>query len=321
VATRGLGISLLRHHRFIDHLIETPDPFASPLSTARSLRASLVHRALDPDLIATGASDRRFGIAALAFSAWPAVRGGFTLYPELYHRPLQYDPSRSLIDNNLQLAELAGASSEHREPRVFFSTADLDKARAMAQSAHQQSRPLAIFVTQNSGGQRTGWYTARFAEVIRYAHYELGCEVAYVGTDKDSEPIAAIRKAADGIGTSFAGRTSVTELAALLCLSDVAVSLDTGTMHIGRAVGLPLVVLGPSWQAPIEWLPLGVPNVTILRGPDIDRRNIPEGYLLDEIDSPSVCAALHDLLRRYPPSESARSERIAASISSVDHLQ
>jgi ADP-heptose:LPS heptosyltransferase len=282
---------------------------------------ALRSRSLHPELILTGASDRRFGIAALAVSAGSAVRGGFTLYPEIYHRPLNYDQNRSLIDNNLQLATLAGAASKHLEPKVFFSAADLETARALAQSVNPGRKPLAIFVTQNSGGQRTGWHTDRFAEVIRYAHNHIGCAVAYVGIDKDREPIEEIRKAADEIGISVAGRTSVTELAALLCLSDVAVSLDTGTMHVGRAMGLPLVILGPSWQAPIEWLPLNRPDATILRGPDIDRKNIPANYMLDEIDAASVCSALDDLLNRYPPSEANRSERVAASISVVDHLQ
>ena len=90
------------------------------------------------------------------------------------------------------------------------------------------------------------------------------------------------------------GRTSVTELAALLAMSDAVVSLDTGTMHVGRAVGVPMVVIGPSWQRPIEWLPLGVPQVRILRGED--REDVPEGYRLDEVEAGEVMAALRELM-------------------------
>jgi len=140
----------------------------------------------------------------------------------------------------------------------------------------------------------------------------------YVGTSGDKAAIEAIRGAAGGVGRSVAGRTSVTELAALLAMSDVMVTLDTGTMHVGRAVKTPMVVLGPSWQRPIEWLPLMVANVRILRG--ADRDTVPENYQLDEISTESVIAALDDLLRVYPASAEARSDRVAQSLSSVDHL-
>ena len=113
--------------------------------------------------------------------------------------------------------------------------------------------------------------------------------------------------------------TGVAQLAALLAMSDMLVSLDTGTMHVGRAVEVPMVVLGPSWQKPIEWLPLGLPQVTILRGKDCDE--VPEGYRLDDISAEAVTAALDANTKRFPASESAREARVIAGISKVDHLR
>ena len=318
VATRGLGLALLHHHPFLDHLIETPDPLTSTRSTAHILRAELARRSIRPSMILTGASDQRTRIAALALLAAPAIRGGFTIHPGLYHRPLTYDRRRSLIDNNLQLAALVGAPVTHIEPRVYFSPADLAAAESLVRVANPEGRPLVLVVTQNSGGQRTGWHPNRFAHVIRHTHEVLGCAVAYVGTTADRGPIEEIRQAAGGIGASLAGRTSVNELAALLVISDAAVSLDTGTMHVGRAVGVPMVVIGPSWQRPIEWLPLGIPQVRILRGKD--REDIPPNYQLDEVRAEEVIAALEELFTLYPPSAASRAERAAARTSTVDHL-
>jgi ADP-heptose:LPS heptosyltransferase len=269
-------------------------------------------------LILTGASDQRTRIAALALLTSPAIRGGFTIHPGLYHRPLVYDRRRSLIDNNLELAALAGAASTHVEPRVYFSPADLTAAEILARIASPDARPLVLFVTQNSGGQLTGWHIDRFAQVIRHAHEVLGCSVAYAGMSTDRVPIEEIRQAAGGIGTSLAGRTSITELAALLAISDAVVSLDTGTMHVGRAIGVPMVVIGPSWQRPIEWLPLGLPQVRILRGEDRD--DIPSNYHLDEVKATDVIAALEELFALYPPSATSRAARTAAVTSTVDHF-
>src|SRR5258708_2062963 len=59
VATRGLGLALLRNHPFIDHLIETPDPLTSTRAAARVLRTELASRSIRPSMILTGASDQR----------------------------------------------------------------------------------------------------------------------------------------------------------------------------------------------------------------------------------------------------------------------
>lgn len=319
VATRGLGFALLRHHPFIDHLIETPDPLIDTFAAARTLVSELSKLGLQPDCTLTGASDQRSRIALLALLARTGWRGGYTQASALYQHTLTVDRQRSLIDNNLRLAALAGCSTEHLEPRVFFSNSDASTASALIRENNPEGKPLLVLVTQNSGGQSTGWHTDRFIQVIRHAHDTLGCAILYVGIAADTEAVEQIRQQAGGIGVSLTGKTSVTELAALLAMSDVVVSLDTGTMHIARAVGVPIVVLGPSWQKPREWLPLEVPNARILRG--VDRPDVPPGYRLDEIDAPSVIAALTELLKVYPPNPTERAERLRRSESAIDHRQ
>lgn len=317
VATRGIGLEVLRHNSSIEHLIETPDPLHDTFGAAKVLRAELARRNLHPDCTLTGASDQRTRIALLALLSGAGWRGGYTLAPQLYQRPLCYRWDRSQIDNNLQLADLIGAGAGHVEPRVYFSKADVATARAMTHEANPTDKPLIIMVTQGSGGQRTGWHEERFVEVIRHAHKVLGCAIAYVGTSADAAAIEQLRQAAANVGVSLAGRTTVTQLAALLALSDAAVSLDTGTMHVGRAVGVPMVVMGPSWQKPLEWLPLNSPNVRILRGKD--RPDIPESYKLDEVLAPDVIAALTELLNTYPADPAQRVARLQTSLSAVDH--
>ena len=314
VATRGLGLQVLRHSPYVDRLIETPNPLTDLRATFFFLRRHL--RRVDVDCVLTGASDQRTRIALLGLLASGGWRGGYTVNPALYQQPLKYDWNSSLITNNLRIGGLLGCNVQALEPRVFFSREDVETARALVQKVNPAGRPLAVMVTQNSGGQATGWLTDRFVSVIRHATEEQGCAVAYVGTAGDAAAIDAIREAANGIGTSIAGRTNVNELAAVLAMSDVMVTLDTGTMHVGRAVKTPMVVLGPSWQRPIEWLPLTVPNTRILRGEDRDA--IPENYRLDEISEDSVIEALDDVLRTYPPDAVARERRVEESLSSID---
>ena len=317
IATRGLGIQVNRRSTFIDTLIETPDPLTNLREAAIHLRRQLRRLGLQPDCILTGASDQRTRIALLGMLASSGWRGGFTVKPALYHHPLQYDPTLSLIRNNLRLAQLLGCDIPISRPRVTFSRDDLSHATTLLQEANPEGRSLAVIVTQNSGGQSTGWHADRWSTVIQAAQ-QRGCAVVYVGTAVDQPAIEAISQAAGGIGISIAGKTTIPQLAAVLAQSDIMLTLDTGTMHVGRAIGAPMVVLGPSWQKPLEWLPLGVENVRILRGPDRD--DIPPGYHLDEISAASVIAAMDQLLAAHPASAHAREQRLRESLSDADRL-
>jgi ADP-heptose:LPS heptosyltransferase len=319
VATRGAGLQVLRHSPFVDHLIETPDPTKHLGAAVLALREQLRRRGIRPDCVLTGASDQRTRIALLGLFGSSGWRGGYTVKPALYQRPLAYDQGLSLIANNLRLATLVGCKDEPTEPRIPFSTTDADVATNLLHAANPEGRPVVVMVTQNSGGQSTGWHAERFVQVIRHAAMERGFAVVYVGTAQDGAAIDAIREAAGGVGVSLAGETAIGELAAVLALSDFAVTLDTGTMHVGRSVRVPMVVLGPSWQKPLEWMPLGVENVRILRGED--RVGVPQEYRLDEISAESVIAALGELVELYPPSPEARQGRLQDRLSRIDHLR
>jgi ADP-heptose:LPS heptosyltransferase len=313
VASRGLGFATLRHDPHIDHLIETPDPMASFVSlwtTARMIRRLLLARGWHPDIVLQDASNRRGTFALFALLLRIAPAAGFANAAALYDRHLSYDPNLSLIDNNLRLVE----SQVHLEPAVYFTPNELERVRAMLREANPAGASMVGFVVQGSGGQRTGWHDERFVAVIEHVQ-KLGYLPVFFGVAEDAPRIERIRGLAGSPGHSFAGRTSVSELAAMLCLCDFVVTVDTGTMHVGRAVDVPMVVLGPSWQKPLEWLPLGKANVRILRG--VDRADVPVDYRLDEIEAADVIAAFDELAGLFPPSVQEREQRVTQRLSTV----
>src|SRR5580704_1474737 len=128
VATRGLGLQVLRYSPFIDRLIETPDPLTELNAAVSCLRGCLRRMRVEPDCVLTGASDQRTLIALLGMLGASGWRGGYTLKPALYQRPLEYDRSVSLIANNLRLAGLFGCDAMGIEPRVFFSRENAEAA-------------------------------------------------------------------------------------------------------------------------------------------------------------------------------------------------
>ncbi len=305
VATCGLNADLLRHSPHVDRVLETPDPMQDLSGAVSSLRGKLRQHNLRPRCVLTGPQDQRTRVGLLAALACGGWRGGFAVHPWLYTAPLAYDRNLSRVDNNLRLAALLGCPTEGCAPRVFFSAAQAKVA------AHLLSpigpAPTMAVIAGNSGGLPTAWHNDRWAQVIRYAHTELGYHPVYLGTARDEPVIDRIRALAEVPGTSLAGRTSVGELAAVLAQSDLAVSLMTGTLHVARAVGTPTVALGLAWEPALEWMSPPQAHVHLLRGADAARTS---GYRVDDLSASQVIAGLDTMAELYPASAEGRAARV-----------
>jgi ADP-heptose:LPS heptosyltransferase len=319
VATWGMGVSVLRHSPYVDHLIETPNVLDDFSGAVASLRRQLKMRGLRPDCCLTGVADQRTKIGLLGAAVCTGWRGGFAILPSLYQRPLSYNRGISLLDNNLRLADLLGLSQESLEPKIFYSPEDAAVARVLVEAARVDGHPVLAVIARGSGALPTEWHDERWVETVRYAHHVLGYNIIYLGTKADAPALANLKALAGDIGTSLAGATTINQLAAVIALSDMVVSIATGGLHVARAAGTPMLVLGLAWEKPLEWLVEGRAKMRILRGPDVEKA--PPGYLLDDISVEWVTRELADITRLFPPDDAARKARLSANLSDVDLLR
>lgn len=313
VAASRIAASVLEYSPYIDRCVVTPSPFEDFFGSATAVRALLETMPAGSRCVVTTIGNQRTRLALLSLLAGNAARVGYTLAPELYDVPLFFTPERGQIEGNLDIVRSLGYSVPFYEPRVFFKQQDTEHAAQwLASLGIQPDAPRIVFVTQNSGGQRNQWITARFQNVISNLSRDTGAVPVFVGTAKDAAPIDELRQDLPDIGISLAGRTTIGELAALLAQCDLIVSLDTGTFHVARAVGLPGVVIAPVWQSPLEWLPVNSERYRVLRGPSI--REIPATYCIEEVSGGEVCDAAKDLMAKYPADPAQRISRVERAI-------
>ncbi len=298
VAASGMALEIFRNNPGVDWLIETPSPLKDLLGAARALRAQSPFRGGTFAAITTAGNERtRVAIAGLLSGA--SVRVGFTEVPQLFRAVLKFDPERSLIDNNLRTVEALGYPFRHFEPQTFPSGEDQAWARrTLAASGVRDGQMVAVLVTQTSVTQRKSWRPERFRAAARHMIERYGAHIVFVGTAAEAAAIETLR---DGFGeatTSVAGKTSLLQLSALLRLCRVGLTLDTGILHIGRTVDLPMVVVAPAWSPPVEWLPLGNPRYRILKNAEL--ATCPPEYVIDEVSVAEVTAALDALVAEFP---------------------
>jgi ADP-heptose:LPS heptosyltransferase len=294
VAASGLALEVFRNNPGVDWLIETPSPLVDLRGAIGSWRRQNPFGKRPFIALTTLGNGRtRMGLAALASGAMARV--GYTEVPEIYRTVLQADASRSMIDNNLRIIEALGFPFRHFEPETFFATSDLEWARrALAEGGVRTGQMVVVFVTQTSVTQRKSWRPERFQAAARHLMERYDAHIVFVGTALEAQAIKSLRAGLGSGTSSVAGRTSLLQLSALLSLCRVGLTLDTGTMHLGRTVGLPMAILAPAWSPPIEWLPVGDPRYRILKNADM--KVCPPDYVIDEVSVEEVTAALDDLI-------------------------
>jgi ADP-heptose:LPS heptosyltransferase len=298
VAASGFALEVLRNNPGIERLIETPSPLGDWRGAAQVLRRENPFRGEDFVLVTPVGNDRT-KIAMQTLFAGAGARVGFTQVPALYRAAFEFDYAKSQIENNLAIVSALGHPVHHFEPQMFFGTADVEWAKRMlAESGAQAGQVVAAFVTQTSVTQRKSWRKERFQAAAEFLVERYGAHIVFFGTESEAAAIDDLRKGIPHRTRSFAGKTNLLQMAALLSLCDVGLTLDTGTLHVGRTVGLPMVILAPAWSPPLEWLPLNNPRYRILKNAEMEV--CPPDYVIDEVSVDEVIEALRGLLEEFP---------------------
>lgn len=97
-----------------------------------------------------------------------------------------------------------------------------------------------------------------FAQAARQLVQDAGIQIIFTGTRPEAELVASIRQQMAVESFSLVDRLTLTELSALLKLTSLLVSNNTGPVHIASAVGTPVVDLYALTN--IQHTPWNVPN-------------------------------------------------------------
>lgn len=291
VASSGLAAQVWQGNPFVDQVLLTPTPLKDLRGAVRALRSA---RLFDGEpwttLLTTGNERTRITLAAVL--AGPSRRVGFAVRGELLHGQLRWNPDLSQIANNLRLLEPLGFEVPARGEPMIDAEAQRSYASELLGS---RMRVRIALATQTSVTQRKSWRAERWVELARALRARYDAELVFVGTAEESDAIDALRGLVGFDTISIAGRTSIAQLSAAFALCDVGVVLDTGPLHVARAVGLPAVVIAPAWSPPHEWLPVGNARYRILKNRDF-LPPAPDDYVIDEVSVAEVLAAVTELM-------------------------
>jgi heptosyltransferase I len=217
-------------------------------------------------------------------------------YLALTERVPPFDPEAHAVRRYLNLAHYLGAPTAPPRFRLGLDTAVDISALIPAEA----DRPLAVLHPGARWASKL-WPPASWARLAEWFH-EQGFQVAVTGSAADRELVAAIAGQSQTPILNLAGSTSLAQLAAVLRKARIAVTTDTGAMHLAAALGTPVTALfGPT--APWRTGPFGDGHQVVRLGLPCSpcfKRQCPDPRCLNDLYPAMVEAACEKILSVRP---------------------
>lgn len=236
-----------------------------PLDPARELAAVERFRGYDAVVVFTSFAQSPWPAAYAAYLAGVPIRVGMSkeFGGSVLTHPLVAPPDEQ-HQSDRALALLAGVGIPDRGRHLTLRVPD--DARERAREVRREAGLPGTYAVLAPGASCPSrrWSTQRFAAAAR----GLPMAVAVVGTAQEAELVDGITGPASP-GSSvvgLAGRLDVPALAALLEGARVALTNNSGGMHLADAVGTPVVALFAGTEDESQFAPRSVP-ARLLRVP------------------------------------------------------
>jgi len=259
---RPLVAEMFRHHPDVDEVMVYERPGRHEGATGRlRLGGELRRRRFDAALLLQNA----FDAALIAFLGRIPERAG---YPTDGRRILLTVPvplTPGILERHeveYYLCLLDGLGIPRPVPAALRLTVTEEEREAMAARLASldigRGVPIVAINPGATYGSAKRWYPDRFAAVADALSAEWSARVVVVGSTAEAPLAGEIEAAMRTPPVNLAGMTTVRELMAVLSLSAFLVTNDSGPMHIGAALGVPLVaIFGPTdWRRTSPWTSL-----------------------------------------------------------------
>lgn len=204
----------------------------------------------------------------------------------------------------MRLLAPLGIDSDHIEYRLPIQ--DRDRLRAESLLAEDTFHfPLStshlIAINPVAKWETKLWQNEKFAHLADSLTDKHQANIFFTGSPEDRQTVDDIQSQMKHASLNLAGRTNLTELAALYEKADVLISTDTGPMHLGAAVGIPVVALfGPT--APWRTGPFGSGHRIIRSSQACSpcfKRKCPTMACMKEISAEQVLKAVENVIGKH----------------------
>lgn len=189
-------------------------------------------------------------------------------------------PDSHYADRILELIRPFGIDTNNFKSEIFYEEEHLNNAKQFISSIKENPEQKVIGIHPGAGKPQNIWSLEKSVELINKIKSAFNCCIYIEGTDADKNELDYIKKHSSVKLFEFRNKT-IQQTAALIELSDLFITPDTGTMHIAGTTKTPVISLfGPT--NPYNWAPIGENKHFIRKSDLIDDIEVEDVFKLVE---------------------------------------
>lgn len=152
--------------------------------------------------------------------------------------------TQHLVTTYKMILQPLGISVSKSSPSLYLTDKELDAARTLLKQLGVLKNNLVVGINPGATyGSAKCWVPERFREVTKRLLQDESLFIVYFGDQATIPLVKEICRDLPPRVINLAGLTSIRELASLIKLCDVLLTNDSGPMHMGAALGTPIVAL------------------------------------------------------------------------------
>lgn len=203
----------------------------------------------------------------------------------LFDRKVDIDwrkhPDSNVSERSLDIVRPFGINTQNYRSEISFNGVDTSAAKKFIDEFADKSKKFLIGLHVGAGKPTNRWSLDKYCLLVKKIMKNFPANFYLTGGWAEKEELNYLIK---NVGINFGKfiNKPIPQIAALISMSDLFISNDTGIMHVAGTTNTPQIsIFGPT--NPFNWAPIGVNKYFIRKSELIDDVSVEDVYHLCEL--------------------------------------
>ena len=190
-------------------------------------------------------------------------------------------PDSNVSERSLDIVRPFGITTENFQSEISFEDDDVAAAKKFIDEFAEKSKKLLIGLHVGAGKPSNRWSLDKYTALVARIDRNYSANFYLTGGWAEKEELNYLSNHCEIKFGKFINKP-IPHIAALISLSDLFISNDTGIMHVAGTTDTPQIsIFGPT--NPFNWAPIGANKYFIRKSELIDEVSINDVYHLCEL--------------------------------------
>jgi ADP-heptose:LPS heptosyltransferase len=214
-----------------------------------------------------------------------SLNGDPNLSSFLFDRRIDIDwrkhPDSNVSERSLDIVRPFGINTDNYRSEISFNGVDTNTAKKFIDEFSDGNKKLLIGLHVGAGKPTNRWSLDKYAVLVKKIESNYPANFYLTGGWAEKEELNYLSNHCEIKFGKFINKP-IPQIAALISMSDLFISNDTGIMHVAGTTDTPqITIFGPT--NPFNWAPIGVNKYFVRKSELIDDVSVDEVYHLCEL--------------------------------------